>query len=252
MRWFDADYSKRFPIVLDGSATAAGVVDATIALTGLAAEFWATIQADGDDVRACDASGAVAIDYDLESFNYSAKTVTIELDNLTHHTTNTVTVVWIYFGDADATNAEDGITTSSPLTGYTLFTGPGAEPVYDLGSPVGATTPTQRRQKRSTETLYLWFRVGPFGELAYPYEESALPPEGPRSLSCSASVVPGGSGTLTANTSAIRLFQASNGELFARVTISGGASANDYDLVLTVITTEGRTLNGVVRITVQD
>ena len=45
MRWFDADYSKRFPIVLDGSATAAGVVDATIALTGTAAEFWATVQA---------------------------------------------------------------------------------------------------------------------------------------------------------------------------------------------------------------
>ena len=246
MRWFDADYSKRFPIVLDGSATAAGSVDATIALTGLAAEFWATIQADADDVRVSDASGTVGIDYDLESLNTSAKTVTIELDSLTHHATNTITVVWVYFGDADATNAEDGVTTSSPLTGYTLFTGPGSEPVYDLGSPLGATTPTQRRQKRSTETLFLWFRVGPFGEVAYPYEERGLPPEGPRSLSVTPPV------GLTAPTSAIRLYQNEAGEVFARVTVSGGTSPNDYDLVLTVITTEGRTLNGVVRLTVQD
>lgn len=245
-RWFDRNFSRRFPVAIDGSATVAGSVDATIALTGLAAEFWATIQADGDDVRVCDAAGTTGIDYDLESFNDSAKTVTIKLDNLTHHTTNTITVVWIYFGDADADNLEDGITTSSPLTGYTLFTGPGAEPVYDLGSPVGATTPTQRRQKRSTESLFLWFRVGPFGELAYPYEESGLPPEGPQSLSVSAPLA------VTALTSAIRLFQAANGEIFARVTVSGGVSANDYDIVLTVITTEGRTLNGVVRLTVQD
>ena len=246
MRWFDADFSRRFPVVLDGSATTAGTVDATIALTGTAAEFWATIQADADDVRVSDASGTVGIDYDLESLNTSTKTVTIELDSLTHHATNTITVVWVYFGDADATNAEDGVTTSSPLTGYTLFTGPGSEPVYDLGSPLGATTPTQRRQKRSTETLFLWFRVGPFGEVAYPYEERGLPPEGPRSLSVTPPV------GLTAPTSAIRLYQNEAGEVFARVTVSGGTSPNDYDLVLTVITTEGRTLNGVVRLTVQD
>ena len=246
MRWFDADFSRRFPVVLDGSATTAGTVDATISLTALAAEFWATIQADADDVRVSDASGTVGIDYDLESLNTSAKTVTIELDSLTHHATNTITVVWVYFGDADATNAEDGVTTSSPLTGYTLFTGPGSEPVYDLGSPLGATTPTQRRQKRSTETLFLWFRVGPFGEVAYPYEERGLPPEGPRSLSVTPPI------GLTAPTSAIRLYQNEAGEVFARVTVSGGTSPNDYDLVLTVITTEGRTLNGVVRLTVQD
>ena len=57
MRWFDADFSRRFPVVLDGSATTAGTVDATIALTGTAAEFWATVQADLDDVRVSAANG---------------------------------------------------------------------------------------------------------------------------------------------------------------------------------------------------
>ena len=252
MGWFDADFSRRFPVVLDGSAATAGTVDATISLPALPAEFWATIQSDADDVRVSDASGTVGIDYDLESLNTSAKTVTIELDSLTHHATNTITVVWVYFGDADATNLEDGITTSSPLTGYTLFTGPGEEPIYSLGSPAGTTAPVNRRQKRAAEAIFVWFAVGPFGDLAYPYEDRALPPEGPQSLSSVATAVAGYVGTVTAATSSIRLYQAPSGEVFARVTASGGATANLYDLVLTVVTTEGRTLNGVVRITVQD
>ena len=252
MRWFDADFLYRFPIVLDGSATAAGAVDATIALTGTAAEFWATVQADLDDVRVSAANGITALSYDLESLNYAAKTVTVELDGLTHHVTNTMTVVWVYFGDTDAGNTEDGITTSSPLTGYTLFTGPGEEPIYSLGSPAGTTAPVNRRQKRSTETVFLWFAVGPFGDLAYPYEDRALPPEGPQSLSSVATAVAGYVGTVTAATSSIRLYQAPSGEVFARVTASGGTTENLFDLVLTVVTTEGRTLNGVVRITVQE
>jgi hypothetical protein len=160
--------------------------------------------------------------------------------------------VWVYFGDADAVNDEDGFTASSPLNGYFLFTGPGDAPKYALGSPAGATEPVNRRQKRSTETIHLWFAVGPFGELGYPYEEQALPPEGPQCLSSAATVVAGGSGTVTAATSSIRLYQDATGQVFARVTASGGADANEYDVVLTVVTTEGRTLNGVVRLAVTD
>lgn len=252
MRWFDADFSYRFPVVLDGSATAAGPVDATIAISRTAARFWDNIQTDADDVRVCAADGLAGISYDLESLNTTTRTVTIELDGATHHVTNTMTVVWIYHGDADAINDEDGITTSSPLTGHALFSGPGDAPVYSLGSPVGATEPVNRRQKRSTETVHLWFFVGPLGSLDYPYEDRADPPEGPQSLSSSAAVVAGGSGTVTAATSAIRLYQDEAGKVYARVTASGGASVNDYDVTLTVVTTEGRTLNGVVRLTVQD
>ncbi len=246
MRWLDADFSRRFPVVLDGSATTAGTVDAQIDLTGTAAEFWATIQSDADDVRVARADNIEGISYDLESLNYAGKTVTIELDGVAHHVTNTMTVVWLYFGDSDATNLEEGITTSSPLTGYTLFTGPGEEPIYSLGSPAGTTAPVNRRQKRSTEAIFVWFAVGPFGDLAYPYEDRALPPEGPQSLAVTPPI------GITAATSSIRLYQAPSGEVFARVTVSGGTSPNDYDLVFTVVTTEGRTLNGVVRLTVQD
>ena len=248
MRWFDADFSRRFPVVLDGSATTAGTVDATIALTGTAAEFWATIQADADDVRVSRADGLAGISYALESLNYVGKTVTVELDGLTHHVTNTMTVVWLYFGDSDATNFEDGITASSPLIGYTLFTGPGEEPVYSLGSPAGATTPVNRRQKRADEAIFVWFAVGPFGDLAYPFKGRALPPEGPQSLTISV-VTPG---TFTANISALRLYQAQNGDVFCRATVFGGTDGVTSNIVLSVTTTEGRTLQGTVFMTCED
>lgn len=248
MRWFDDAFLYRFPVVLDGSATAAGSVDATISLTALAAEFWATIQVDADDVRVSRADGLAGISYDLESLHYAGKTVTVELDGLTHHVTNTMTVVWLYFGDSDATNFEDGITASSPLIGYTLFTGPGEEPVYSLGSPAGATTPVNRRQKRADEAIFVWFAVGPFGDLAYPFKGRALPPEGPQSLTISV-VTPG---TFTANISALRLYQAQNGDVFCRATVFGGTDGVTSNIVLSVTTTEGRTLQGTVFMTCED
>ena len=76
--------------------------------------------------------------------------------------------------------------------------------------------------------------------------------EGPQSLSSAATVVAGGSGTLTAATSALRVWQADNGALLCRITLSGGADGSSYDLVLSVVTTEGRTLQGVVRVDVAD
>jgi hypothetical protein len=57
---------------------------------------------------------------------------------------------------------------------------------------------------------------------------------------------------VTASTSALRVWQSENGALLCRVTLSGGADANSYDLVLTVVTTEGRTLQGMVRVEVND
>lgn len=248
MSWPDGDYSHRIPVVIDGSATAAGPVDATIGLTRDDALFWSTIQADGDDVRVYAADGIATITYDLESFNYSSQTVTVELDNLTHHTTNTMTVVWLLIGNSAATNGEASVTTTSPLTGYTLNIGPAiGETVYGMGSPPGSTTPFQRAQKRSSETAFLWFRVAPLGSRSTPYE-GRIEGEEARSLTISV-VTPG---TFTANISALRLYQVQDGDLFCRATVSGGTDGVTSNIVLSVTTTEGRILQGTVLMTCED
>jgi len=241
-----SSFSDRYPIFLDGSATAAATKTATIAITPADQWLWTKIQADGDDVRIANASGLTRIDYDLESLNVSAQTVTIELDGVVHHVTNTGTIVWAYVGDSTAANEEDGITTSSPLVGYTLNVGPApGEPIFTLANPPGETVPGQNMRKRASETVFAWFQIGPLGLLSTPYN-GRLVGEGPQSLSVTAPV------GLTAPTSALRVWQAENGALLCRMTISGGTDANSYDLVLNVTTTEGRTLQGVVRVEVND
>ena len=248
MSWPDGDYSRRIPVVIDGSATSAGNVDATIGLTRDDALFWSTIQATGNDVRVYAADGITTITYDLESFNYSSQTVTVELDNLVHHTTNTMTAVWLLIGNSTATNTEASVTTSSPLTGYTLNIGPAVgEAVFGMGSSPGSTTPSQRAQKRSSETAFLWFYIAPLGRRSTVYEGRT---EGEEARSLTISVVT--PGTFTANVSALRLYQAQDGDLFCRATVSGGTDGVTSNIVLSVTTTEGRVLQGTVFMTCED
>ena len=246
MSWPDADFPHRVPVLIDGSATAAGTIDATIALTADDALFWATIQSDGDDIRVYRANGIDRIDYDLDGFNYANKVVTVELDDFSHPVSNTMTLVWLVFGYVSAANEEDGIVPASAKTGYTLNVGPApGEVIYAMGSPVGDTVPSQRAQKRSTETAYLWFFVGPLGRRSEPYE-GRFDGEEPESFKAT---IPIG---LTGSTSAIRVYQGPNGGLLARVTVGDGTTLNDYTVILTVTTSSGRVLEGAVSVQVRD
>ena len=252
MRWPLESYSDRLPILVDGSATAAGTIEWTAALTPRDAHFWATVQADLDDIAIYAADGVTGIEYDISGLSYAGKTVTIEANDAAHLVTNTASLFWLVFGNSTATDGKDPFVPAGALTGYTLNTGPApGEPIFSLANPIGETVPGQNMRKRSTETVFAWFQIGPLGLLSTPYNGRRFG-EGPQSLSSAATVVAGGSGTLTAATSALRVWQAENGALLCRVTLSGGADANSYDLVLSVVTTEGRTLQGVVRVEVND
>mgnify|MGYP006351074023 CR=1 FL=1 len=246
MRWPIESYSSRLPILVNGSATAAGTIEWTAALTAKDAHFWATVQADLDDIAVYDASGENGVEYDISGLNYALKTVTIEANDADHPVTNTATVFWLVYGNSTAIDGTDPFVPSGALTGYTLNTGPApGEPVFSLANPIGETAPGQNMRKRAGETVFAWFQIGPFGMLATPYN-GRLVGEGPQSLSVTAPV------GLTAPTAALRVWQSENRALLCRMTISGGTDANSYDLVLNVVTTEGRMLQGVVRVEVKD
>jgi hypothetical protein len=224
----------------------------TAALTAKDVKFWQTVQADLDDIAVYAADGIAPYEYDIASLNYAGKTVTIEANDVIHHVTNTITVLQVVFGLSTAVDGKDPFVPAGALTGYTLNVGPApGEPIFTLTNVLGATVPTQNMRKRASEVVFAWFQIGPLGSLSTPYNGRPFG-EGPQSLSSAATVVAGGSGTLTAATSALRVWQADNGALLCRVTLSGGADANSYDLVLSVVTTEGRTLQGLVRVEVND
>lgn len=246
MRWPIESYSDRLPILVNGSATAAGTIEWTAALTALDVRFWQKVQADLDDIAVYAADGVTGVEYDISGLNYALKVVTIEANDADHPITNTATLFWLVFGNSTATDGTDPFVPAGALTGYTLNTGPApGEPIFSLANPLDETTPTQRLRKRSTETAFAWFQIGPLGMLSEPYN-GRLFGEGPQSLSVTAPI------GLTAPTSALRVWQGEGGRLLCRMTISGGTDANDYDLSLDVVTTEGRTFQGVLRVQVND
>jgi hypothetical protein len=117
-----------------------------------------------------------------------------------------------------------------------------------MGSTQAATTPTQRAQKSSSETVFLWFAVAPLGRRAHPYA-GRLDGEEVRSLTISV-VTPG---TFTANVSALRLWQSpTNGALLCRAMVSGGTDGLTSNIVLSVTTTEGRIIQGTLLMTCED
>lgn len=248
MRWPIEDYSDRLPILVNGSATAAGTIEWTAALTALDVRFWQKVQADLDDICVYAANGVDAVEYDISGLSYATKVVTIEANDADHLVTNTMSLFWLVFGNSTAVDGKDPFVPAGALTGYTLNTGPApGDPIFTLENPLDETTPTQRLRKRSTETVFAWFQIGPLGMLDEPYN-GRLFGEGPQSLAIEAP----SPGTLVASTSSIRVWQAQNGALLARATISAGTTATDYDVVFTVYTTEGRILNAVVRVSVLD
>ena len=248
MRWPIESYSDRLPILVNGSATAAGTIEWTAALTARDVRFWQKVQADLDDIAVYAADGVTGVEYDISGLSYAGKSVTIEANDADHLVTNTMSLFWLVFGNATAIDRTDPFVPAGALTGYTLNTGPApGEPIFTLENRLDETTPTQRLRKREDETAFAWFQIGPLGMLSEPYN-GRLFGEGPQSLVIEAP----SPGTLVASTSLIRVWQAQNGTLFARATLSAGTTATDYDVVLTVYTTEGRVLTGVVRVSVLD
>lgn len=246
MRWPIENYSSRLPILVDGSATAAGTIEWTAALTARDAHFWATVQADLDDIAVYAADGVTGVEYDISGLSYAGKTVTIEANDASHPVTNTATLFWLVYGNSTAVDSTDPFVPAGALTGYTLNTGPApGEPIFSLANPIGETEPTQVMRKRASEVVFAWFQIGPFGLLSTPYN-NRLFGEGPQSLSVTAPI------GITAPTADLRVWQTENGALLCRMKVSGGTDANEYDVVLNVVTTEGRTLQGVLRLEVND
>jgi hypothetical protein len=157
-----------------------------------------------------------------------------------------MSLFWLVFGNSTAVDGKDSFVPSGALTGYTLNTGPApGEPVFTLENLLDETTPTQRLRKREDETVFAWFQIGPLGMLSEPYN-GRLFGEGPQSLSVPTLI------GLTVNTSALRVWQGEGGRLLCRMTISGGTDGSTYDVVLSVVTTEGRVLEGLLRVEVND
>ena len=231
--WYSSNYSYRVPIVVDGSGAASGTMDAAVTIPPTFARFWATVQSTGYDVRFTAADGITELAYNRASWTYASKAGVFNVDAITHPVTNTMTVIWMYWGYASATDGSTSPTISGALTGYiSLLRGPLA-PLLGFGPvPVGSATPRIEVQQRTTEERRLWFGPLPLAQRDYPYEGS-LALEGPVSLATSQEV-----GYANFTTAALRLVEV-NGRLYVHAETGSGVDGNNWRLGVRVTTTEG-------------
>lgn len=167
MSWYDDDWDYRAVIMVDNASSPAATADVEFDLDATHGHFWDNVDSAGADVRVSDPNGTTQVDYQLSAWNYSARTATIQLDNVT--LSSSVSGVYpfrLYYGNDAASDDQSSFTASSPVTGIVAQRDPrknaGERIIEAVTEPAGATAPSQTVVKTSFEALLIWVDVTRF------------------------------------------------------------------------------------------
>lgn len=220
------------------TVTSDGTDDVTITVPPDWDEFWDNIQSDGDDIRVTTFDGVTDIDYQWASFTYGTRTGVIEVDNYSSVTYAESGVLWLYFGNAAATDGSASFTASTPVDGFIHLGRPGNLVLDVTPDPPGATVPSQRIAKTSTAEIWVWWRLIDLEKRSAPYNRSTSYEE--LKAVMHASVQTGGmdqSGMYDYNE--LRMVEGADGLTYIRSLILGGSDGTDYTITFNVVTGNG-------------
>jgi hypothetical protein len=242
--WYDTNWEHRLLLTIDNVGGTAGAIDLTFDLSLLAAfdHFWDNIQADGDDIRMVDPDGYTLLTYDVESFNATTRTGTIEVDNYDAPAEG-ICAIYLYYGYSSAADATTTVTPSGALTikhepacpGFPLITAAPLEP--------GSTNPPTEISKTSLETLHVWWDVTAILEVGC-YEFNGT--QGVENVDyLQFSLEQGGTTASTAfwDETANRFVETPEGRTYLKTIVKSSTDANNYTLAALMGTTLGRVLD---------
>lgn len=241
MSWYDAAWKYRIPIAMDNTAGATANIDLSMSIPADFDAFWDNVQSDGDDIRITGADGRTLATYDVESFNATTKTGTLEVDNYACQA-STMQQLWLYWGNSSATNAESSVTPSSAVSGYICQETPTGFVVVVQPERQGATQPRNRFQKGSNEQITIWFDFrGMLHQRQKPNEGSVLLEE--IDYVSLVQVETGGA----AQAAMVDATKTRFVDGFVGMLVKAGSSGTNYTAICRVVTTGGsiaRTLEG--------
>ena len=246
MSFYDANFLFRQAVSIDGSAANAGTIDATIAIPSTWSQFWSNVRSDGADIRVTAADGVTLLTYDLDSWNYSAKTGNIRIDGLAHSTNsaqNSTRIVRVYWGDADASAAaSNNIQIASAKTGSICLGRPGtggypiircASPRLDVDETAAVIT------KQSTESIRVYWDLSDMLARRDTAYEGSHVLEEIDYVTFAVKDVNGGAQAGLTDLTKIETVD----PYYVSTWLQSGTDDNNYLLTLTVYTTEGRILD---------
>ena len=249
MSWYDSDFAYRAAISVDNHG-GSNPCDVNVAIPSDWPQFWDVVLSSGNDVYITKGDGITLATFKLDSWNHSAKTGNIHIDNFQATSTAANLNAWVYWGKAGARSAQASFTISgSPQIGYIENTTPGSgsSPVVTCRPEApGATNPRSEISKESTEDIHLWWALSKvLAKLRIPYNNS-------RDLEQVDNVrylVQASGSTVSAMSDNTSIRQVGD---FVRTTIKGGSSGTNYVAILTVITDQVRVLDFRCTIRVND
>jgi hypothetical protein len=252
----DKDWTHRAAVSVDNTTSAQTAEDVTITLDSEWPEFWGNVDNAGDDVRVTDADGVTLESYKLVGFNSTTRVCTVQVDNVSlvelgGSAATAGVLLWIYWGNANATAAGSVFTISgSEKTGTVQVGTPGSgsqRVVMARPETPGSINPRTEVHKMASETIHLWWNLA--GVLASRH----IPSQGSRAFeeihNVRYSIEAAGSPQASMrDTADIRMA----GPGWVRTTIKGGTSGTNYVAILLVELTGGRALDFRTTIRVQD
>jgi hypothetical protein len=149
-------WAYREAIVIDCTA-GGGTIDATCLLPKDWDLFWNNVKAAGADIRVTDADGFTLLTYDLNGFNSSTRTLTIEIDNYVSPSATSMVVVWLYWGNSAATDASTVFAPAAAKTGTVNPSGP-PKPIWKTAPErPGEVRAKQQMSKAAAEVVFVTF-----------------------------------------------------------------------------------------------
>lgn len=241
-RWLHTDHNQRYPVAVDGvTGASSGTVEVTINVPSFWDDFWDNVQdtTNGYDIVVTDSDGVSVLTFDLAgTFNHANKTCTIRISGLVLDAASKMTCIWLYWNKASASSQQGTPTTASPITAYVYLGKPTGETlVVARHETPGVTTPSQRIFKDPAEVFHVWWDVTDIlARQVQPYNRGT----GLESIAWAthSELAPGAFTPSDANTR----YAMADGKLYVRVQGSAGGTGTNANSLLTIKTTEGRTL----------
>lgn len=161
MTWYDDNfnYRKRVAVYATGGSGSSATIDIETLIPADWDHFWTNIRSDMFDVVATSAKGVQLTFARKAGANFSTRTLTIQVDGAIIDNDDAINLIYIYYGNASATDLSSAVTISSPKSGVISLQKPSGYIVPAPGKNNGTDTPLTSFNKSANEIIDVFFSI---------------------------------------------------------------------------------------------
>ena len=153
--WYNTAWSHRWPIAIQifGGAGVAANYDLQIEIPKEWDRFWDTVKSDLYDVILTGPDGTSLLDFKRLTTDYANRVLTLQVDAFASHNNDSANLIWLYFGNAAATDLASVFTAGTVKAGEIFLGGPVGSIISRATGGGGQDAPQIAITKTSTEEI---------------------------------------------------------------------------------------------------